>query len=100
MYNKEYSKEGTMNYLWQISLDDYLEIMEEAIKLGKERGKKEGDNLEAEFFEVAKKKGLTNKIKHLGTTEKDIDLLTGDLRENGLKILNMKEEERKRKNDL
>jgi len=87
-----------MNHLWQISLDNYLEIMEEAIILGKERGKKEGDNLEEEFFEVAKK---LNKIpKHLGTTEKDMDLLTGDLRENGLKILNLKEEERKRKNDL
>ena len=82
-----------MNHLWQISLDDYLKIMEEAIKLGKERGKKEGDNLEQEFFEVAKK---MNKIpKHLGTTEKDIDLLTGNLRENGLKILNMKEIERR-----
>ena len=85
-----------MNHLWQINLDDYIEIMEEAIKLGKERGKKEGDNLEQEFFEIAIKK---NKIpKHLGTTEKDIDLLTGDLRENGLKILNLKEEER-RKNE-
>jgi len=71
--------------------------MEEAIILGKERGKKEGDNLEEEFFEVAKK---LNKIpKHLGMTEKDIDLLTGDLRENRLKILNSKEEERRRKNE-
>ena len=86
-----------MNHLWQINLDDYIEIMEEAIKLGKERGKKEGDNLEQEFFEIATKK---NKIpKHLGTTEKDIDLLTGDLRENGLKIFNMNEIEKRKKND-
>lgn len=87
-----------MNNLWQISLDDYLEIMEEAIKLGKSKGKKEGDNLETEFFEIAKQK---NKIpKYLGSTKMDIDLLTGNLRENGLKILNLKEEERKPKNDL
>jgi hypothetical protein len=72
--------------------------MEEAIILGKERGKKEGDNLEKEFFEIAEKK---NKIpKHLGTTEMDIDLIAGNLREKGLKILNLKEEERKRKNGL
>ena len=87
-----------MNNLWTTNLDDFIEIMEEAIKLGKERGKKKGDNLEAEFFEIAKKK---NKMpKHLGATEKDIDLLTGDLREEGLKIINMKEIERKKKNDL
>jgi hypothetical protein len=73
--------------------------MEEAIILGKERGKKMGDNLEQEFFEVAEKKGMTNKIKHLGTTDKDSDLLTGDLREEGFKIINLKELERKRNND-
>lgn len=87
-----------MNNVWTMNLDDYLEIMEEAIKLGKEREKKEGDNLEIEFFEIAKKKGKTP--KHLGMTDKDSDLLTGDLRETGLKILNLNEEERKRKNDL
>ena len=87
-----------INNIWTMSIDDYLTIMEEAIVLGKERGKIEGDNLEQEFFEVAEKKGMTNKIKHLGVTDKDIDLLTGDLREKGLKILNPKEEERRRKN--
>jgi len=88
-----------MNNIWTLSIDDYLTIMQETIILGKERGKKEGDNLEQEFFEIAEKKGLIDKIKHLGTTDKDIDLLTGDLRENGLNILNMNEEKRKRKND-
>lgn len=83
-----------MNNVWMISIDDYLEIMEEAIILGKQKGKKEGDNLEEEFFIIAKKK---NKIpKHLGQTEKDSDLLCGDLREEGLKILNLKEIERKK----
>jgi len=89
-----------MNNIWQMSIDDYIKIMEEAIILGKERGKVEGENLEVEFFEIAKKKGMIHKIQYLGQTDKDIDLLTGDFRENGLKIINLQEEERKRKNDL
>jgi len=56
-----------LNNLWQISLEDYLIIMPEAIKLGKERGKKEGDNIEQEFMEVAKR--LNKLPKHLGATE-------------------------------
>jgi hypothetical protein len=89
-----------MNNIWSISINDYLTIMEEAIILGKERGKKEGDNLEQEFFEVAKKKGLTDKIKHLGTTEMDKDLLCGNLREEGLRILDLNEIKRRKENDL
>ena len=89
-----------MNNIWSISIDDYITIMEEAIILGKERGKVEGDNLETEFFEIAKKKGLTEQIKHLGTTDKDKDLLCGDMREEGLKVLNLDEIERKQKNDM
>ena len=88
-----------MNHIWTMNIEDYIIIMEEAIKLAKERGKKEGDNIEQEFFEIVEKKKMTDKIKHLGKTEKDIDLLTGDLREQGLKILNLKEEERKRQNE-
>jgi len=99
-----------MYNLWSMSIGDYLAIMKEAIILGKERGKVEGDNLETEFFEIAKKKGLTEQIKHLGTTDKDKDLLCGDMREEGLKVLNLSELERqnklkdeierKRKNDM
>jgi hypothetical protein len=89
-----------MNNLWAISIEDFLTIMDEAIILGKERGKKEGDNVEKEFFEIAKKKGMLDKMKHLGKTEKDIDLLTGDLREEGFKIINLEEEKRKKENDL
>ena len=85
-----------MNNLFILSIDDYLTIMEEAIVLGKERGKIEGDNLEKEFFEIAEKKGLTNKIKHLGQTELDKDMIVGNLRENGLKILNLDEEKRRK----
>jgi len=85
-----------MNNLFILSIDDYLTIMEEAIVLGKERGKIEGDNLEKEFFEIAEKKGLTNKIKHVGQTELDKDMIVGNLRENGLKILNLDEEKRRK----
>lgn len=83
-----------MNNLWLISVEDYLEIMEEAIILGKQRGKQEGDNLEEEFFEIAKMK---NKIpKHLGTTELDKDLILGNLREETkLKILDLTKKDNK-----
>jgi len=50
-----------------------------------------------EFKEVLKKR--KDKIEHLGTSEKDIDLLAGNLREEGLKILNLKELERRKRND-
>jgi hypothetical protein len=82
-----------MNNIWSISLEDYIEIMEEAIKLGREHGKKEGDNLEEEFFEIAKKK---NKMpKHLGATNMDKDLLLGNLREETkLKILDLTQEKK------
>ena len=85
-----------MNNIWTTSISDFLEIYEEAIKLGKERGKKEGDNLEQEFFEIANKK---NKIpKHIGQTEMDKDLLVGNLRENGHKILDIDELNRRKDN--
>ena len=88
-----------MNNLYLINPEDYLTIMEEAIKLGKERGKKEGDNIEQEFFEVAKKKGKLNNIKHLGQTEMDKGLITGNLRENGIKIFDLDEEKRRKENE-
>lgn len=37
------------------------------------------------------------KAKFLGTTDKDIDLICGDMRENGIKVKNI-EEEKRRKN--
>ena len=89
-----------MNNLFMLDIDTYIEIMEEAIILGKERGKKEGDNLEIEFFEVAKKKGKLNNIKHLGQTEMEKDLLIGNLREEGLKILDLDEEKRRKQNEF
>ncbi len=78
-----------MNNIWSVSIDDYITIMEEAIVLGKQRGKKPGDNLEQEFFEIAKKK---NKLpKYIGQTEMDKDLLLGNMREEGLKVTSLEE---------
>jgi hypothetical protein len=82
-----------MNHIWSISIDDYIEIMDEAIILGKERGKVEGDNLEEEFFEIAKNK---NKLpKHLGATELNKEELIREYKFNGLNILNLTKEEPK-----
>jgi len=80
-----------MKNMWLLDLDTVIEIFE----LAKKHGKKEGDNIQAEFDEIMKK--YPDKFKYLGNTNKDIDLLTGDLREKGLKILNLNEEKRKRK---
>ena len=88
-----------MNNIYLINPEDYIEIMGEAIILGKERGKKEGDNLEQEFFEVAKKRGKLNNIKHLGQTEMDKDLLLGNIREEGIKIFDLEEEKRRKENE-
>ena len=88
-----------MNNLYLINPEDYLTIMEEAIKLGKKRGKKEGENIEQEFFEIAAKKNKLDKIKHLGQTEMDKGLITGNLRENGINILDLDEEKRRKENE-
>ena len=88
-----------MNNLFMMSAEDFLDIFEEAIKLGKERGKKEGDNIEQEFFEIAAKLGKMEKIQHLGQTEMDKGLITGNLRENGIKIIDLDEEKRRKENE-
>lgn len=84
-----------MNNIWSISIDDYITIMEEAIILGKERAKKEGDNLEKEFFEIANKKGMLDKIKKLGATELNKEELKEQYKMKGLDILDLTEEEPK-----
>ena len=79
-----------MNDMWLIT----AEIYEEIINLALSHGKKAGDSMQEEFEEIRKKH---SEIQHLGTTDKDIDMLTGELRDRGQKILNLNEEERKRK---
>jgi len=82
-----------------LNIDTYIKIMEEAIKLGKERGKKEGDNIEQEFFEIAAKKNKLDKIQYLGQSEQDKGLITGNLREKGIKIIDLDEEKRRKENE-
>ena len=80
-----------LNYAFLMDAETYLEIVE----LAQKHGKKSGESMKEEFEEVMKKR--KDKIQFLGTTDKDIDLFAGELRERGLKIYNSKEEERKRK---
>jgi hypothetical protein len=84
-----------MNNIWLISIDDYITIMEEAIILGKERGKKEGDNPDKEFFEIAEKKGMLNKVKKLGATELNKEELKEQYKMKGLNILDLTKEDPK-----
>jgi len=80
-----------LNHLFMLDLETYLEVC----KLAQQNGKKSGESMQQEFEEVIKKK--KNKVKYLGATELDIDLLAGNMRENGLKILNMNELNRRKK---
>lgn len=80
-----------MNNLIMTDIDTVLEIYD----LAQKNGKKAGDNIQAEFEEVMKKKA--EKFKLLGQTEQDLDLMTGNLREQGVKIFNIHENERKGK---
>lgn len=83
-----------MNKVWSLSRDDFIEIMEEeAIILGKQRGKKTGDSLEVEFLEIAKKK---NKMpKYLGATELNSNELVKQYEMKGLSILDLTNKEKK-----
>lgn len=85
------NKELSMNYIWNITIDDYLET----IALAKKNGKKPGDRMDEEFLEIMKKKG--KKKNPIAKTEKDSDMLTGELRESGLKVFNLEEWKRQRK---
>ena len=67
----------------------------EIIELAKKHGKQAGDSMQAEFEEIYKKK--PDKFKLLGATDQDVDMITGNLREKNLKILNLKEIDRRKK---
>ena len=71
------------------SLDAYLEIYNLAIS----HGKKPGDSMAEEFQEIAEKH--PDWFKLFGETNKDLDQLTGDIRENGGKVLNINEIQRR-----
>ena len=62
-----------------------LEIYERA----RQRGKHSGDNCEEEFAELLKER--PEMFELLGHTSMDIDMLAGNLREEGKKVINLKE---------
>ncbi len=76
---------------WSIDPKTALEIF----NLAEQHGKKAGDSMQAEFLEIYKKK--PNKFKLLGATDQDIDMIAGNLREEGKKILNLNEIDRRKK---
>ena len=75
-----------MYNLHSLTLDQYFEI----ITLAKTSGKVAGDSMQEEFDIIIKKYS----VPLLGVTDKDVDLVTGELRNSGLKILNLNELER------
>lgn len=85
-------KPNPKNSVFYMDISIYLEI----VKLAQEHGKKPGDSMQEEFLEILKKK--RKEIEYLGNTDKDKDLLLGDLREEGLKIFDLDEERRKKDN--
>jgi len=80
-----------MNKLFAMNISIYLE----AIELAQKNGKVAGDSIEKELITIIQKH--KEEVTYLGETEKDKDLIVGDLRENGLKILNLDEIERQKK---
>jgi predicted CopG family antitoxin len=85
-----------MNNVWMLTAEDIELVYDEAKALASQRGKKAGDSFTDEIIELLIKKG--KKLEYLGSTEKNIDVITGDLRESGIKVHNLNEEERRRKN--
>ena len=79
-----------MNEVWSLNIDEVLEIYE----IARKNGKKSGDSIEKELKEYMKGKNR----KPIGMINQDMDQLTGNLREKGMKILNLKESERRKKN--
>jgi len=76
-------------FVWATDIDTILEVYE----LAKKNGKKAGDSVEKEFLEIMKKKNMKPIIK----TDQDIDMMSGNLREKGFKVINIKEIERRKK---
>lgn len=64
-------------------------IEDEMTRLGRNISNEEVQQL---LFKLTKE----NKAKFLGVTEMDGDLLTGNLRENKIKVLNLNEEQRRK----
>lgn len=70
-----------MNNLWNITIDDYFEVIE----LARKNGKKPGDSMEEEFLELMNKK---NK-KPFGATELTKDEYISEQLSHGKNILSV-----------
>ena len=68
-----------MKYIWNVTIEDYLEVIE----LAKKNGKKAGDSMETELLQVMKKK---NK-KPIGATELTIEEMMKEQASHGKKVL-------------
>lgn len=75
--------------MWLTDIDTVIEVYELA--------KKENITLQQAFEKVLPARD--DKIKFIGTTDKDGDLISGELRERGHKILNINELERRKNNE-
>lgn len=84
-------RKKSKNLLWQITLDDYIIIVERAIS----NGVQSGENMQKYFVEYMKEKN----IQPIAETNKDIDMVAGEFRSKKYKVLNMQEIERRRKNN-
>jgi hypothetical protein len=82
-------------FMYLLDSKEAIETYIEAIKLGYEQGRKEGEDIGDIFLELCKKKGI--KVECLGKTTMDSGLITGNLREEGKKVLNINEEIEKKK---
>lgn len=71
-----------MKQIWQLNIEQYFEIVE----LAKAHGKKAGDNMEDEIFEIMNKYN----IKPSGCTELTQDELANEIASKGNKVLNVK----------
>ena len=74
-----------------------LDVMMEVYRRAIAHGKKSGENCQEEFEELLKER--PEAFEFLGNTLKDIDLLAGNLREDGVKVLNIKEERERDKHE-
>jgi len=71
-----------MNYLWEITVDDYLKVCD----MAKENGKKPGDSMQQEFLEYMEQKN----IKSIGATELTKKELQKEYKSHDKKVLNIK----------
>lgn len=72
-----------------------IDFILKVYELGKKHGKKPGDSCKEEFEEMLKID--PGAVTFLGNTEKDIDMVAGDMREQGTKVVNIAEINRKSK---